>query len=78
MLLQCFLTFVVLLICGGAVAALATVITWQEQAPSAAIRRQRLLGVVPISSFLLLILLGAIFSVMLLWSGRGADLLATL
>ncbi|MBD2714690.1 hypothetical protein KBK19_06565 [Microvirga sp. STR05] len=78
MLLQCFLTFVVFLICGGAVAALATVLTWQERAPSAAIRRQRLVGVVPLTSFLLLVMLGAIFSVMMLWSGQGADLLATL
>lgn len=78
MLLQCLLTLLVVLICGAALAALAVIISWQESAPSAAVRRQRLMGVVPATGLLLLVLLAGVFSVMMLWSAQGADLLAAL
>lgn len=76
MLLQLSLTVVALLVCVGDVAALATLLTWQERAADPDSRRQRLLtGVLPISSLLLLVLLGALFSLMMLWSSQGAEAL---
>jgi len=77
MLLQLSLTVVGLLICAGDVAALAFLLSWQEHAADPDSRRQRLLkGVVPASCLLLLLLLGAVFSLMMLWSPQGAELLA--
>jgi uncharacterized membrane protein YidH (DUF202 family) len=79
MLIQLSLTFVALLICAGDVAALATLLTWQERAADLDSRRQRLLcGVLPATSVLLLVLLGIVFSLMMLWSPQGAELLADL
>ncbi|HEX8425204.1 hypothetical protein [Hymenobacter sp.] len=76
MLLQLSLTFVGLLVCVGDVAALATLLTWQERAADPVSRRQRLLtGVLPVSSLLLLLLLGAVFFLMMIWSPQGAEVL---
>jgi|GEM_PF-2004733 len=77
MLVQLPLTLVALLICAGDVAALATLLTWQERAADPDSRRLRLLrGVLPGTSVLLLVLLGMVFSLMMLWSPQGAELLA--
>lgn len=77
MLLQLALTVVALLVCVGDVAALAFLLSWQEHAADPVSRRQRLLtGVLPASCLLLLLLLGAVFSLMMLWSPQGAALLA--
>ena len=58
MLIQFSLTIVGLLVCVGDVAALATLLTWQERAADPISRRQRLLtAVLPVSSLLLLLLL---------------------
>ena len=79
MLLQLSLTLVALLICAGAVAALAVLLTWQERAADPDSRRQRLLrAVLPATSVLLLVLLGVVFSLMMLWSPQGAEALAGL
>ncbi|MBD2714686.1 hypothetical protein KBK19_06545 [Microvirga sp. STR05] len=79
MLLQLSLTLVALLICAGDVAALAVLLTWQERAADPDSRRQRLLrAVLPATSVLLLVLLGTIFSLMMLWSPQGAEALASL
>ncbi|WP_375435620.1 hypothetical protein [uncultured Hymenobacter sp.] len=76
MLLQLSLTAVGLLICVGDVAALATLLTWQERAADPDSRRQRLLrGVLPVSGLLLLVLLGTLFSLMMLWSPQGTEVL---
>jgi hypothetical protein len=77
MLLQFSLTVIGLLICAGDVAALAFLLSWQDHAADPISRRQRLLtGVLPISCLLLLVLLGAMFLLMMLWSPQGAELLA--
>ena len=79
MLLQLSLTLVALLICAGDVAALAVLLTWQERAADPDSRRQRLLrAVLPATSVLLLVLLGVVFSLMMLWSPQGAEALASL
>ena len=77
MLIQLSLTVVALLVCVGGVAALAFLLSWQDHAADPDSRRQRLLtGVLPASSVLLLMLLGAVFFLMMLWSPQGAELLA--
>ncbi|WBA40314.1 hypothetical protein [Hymenobacter canadensis] len=79
MLLQFSLTVVALLICVGAVAALAGLLAWQERAADPDSRRLRLVrAVLPATSVLLLLLLGAVFSLMMLWSPQGAAALAAL
>ena len=79
MLLQFSLTIVALLICIGDVAALAGLLAWQERAADPASRRLRLVrAVVPATSVLLLVLLGVVFSLMMLWSPQGAAALASL
>ncbi|WBO83235.1 hypothetical protein [Hymenobacter yonginensis] len=79
MLLQFSLTIVALLICAGAVAALAGLLAWQERAADPDSRRLRLVrAVLPVTSVLLLLLLGAVFSLMMLWSPQGAAALASL
>ncbi|SHK57730.1 hypothetical protein [Hymenobacter psychrotolerans] len=79
MLLQLSLTLLGLLICAGDVAALAGLLTWQERAADPDSRRQRLLrAVLPATSVLLLVLLGIVFSLMMLWSPQGAEALASL
>ncbi|QNH63143.1 hypothetical protein [Hymenobacter sediminicola] len=79
MLLRLSLTLVALLICAGDVAALAVLLTWQERAADPDSRRLRLLrAVLPATSVLLLVLLGTIFSLMMLWSPQGAEALASL
>lgn len=79
MLLQLSLTLLGLLICAGDVAALAVLLTWQERAADPDSRRQRLLrAVLPATSVLLLVLLGIVFSLMMLWSPQGASALASL
>jgi uncharacterized membrane protein YidH (DUF202 family) len=79
MLLQLSLTVVALLICVGDVVALAGLLAWQERAADPDSRRYRLLrGVLPATSLLLLVLLGAVFSLMMLWSAQGAAALASL
>ncbi|UOQ65391.1 hypothetical protein [Hymenobacter volaticus] len=76
MLIQFSLTIVGLLVCIGDVAALATLLTWQERAADPISRRQRLLtAVLPVSSLLLLLLLGAVFFLMMLWSPQGFEAL---
>lgn len=77
MLLQSLLTLAAVLICAGDVAALAGLLSWQERAADPDLRRHRLLrAVLPITSLLLLLLLGVVFSVMMLWSPQGAEMLA--
>ncbi|MBC8083823.1 MAG: hypothetical protein H7Z21_11480 [Hymenobacter sp.] len=76
MLLQSSLTVLALLICAGDVAALALMLTWQERAADPDSRRRRLLtGVLPVGSLLLLVLLGVVFSLLVLWSPQGAEVL---
>ena len=69
--LQFALTFLGLLFCFGDVAMLGILLTWQERAPSPALRRQRLLrGVLPATVLLLGLLLLAFTQLMLLWSNH--------
>ncbi|TYZ06758.1 hypothetical protein FY528_16995 [Hymenobacter lutimineralis] len=78
MFLQFALTLVGLLVCAGDIVALATLLTWQERAADPGSRRQRLLtGVVPLSSVLLLLLLGLMFFLLVLWSPEGGSKLAS-
>ena len=66
---QFALTLLGLLVCVGDVALLGLLLTWQERAASAALRRQRLLrGVLPATALLLGLLLLALTQLMLLWS----------
>ncbi|MCR5888844.1 hypothetical protein LRS06_13935 [Hymenobacter sp. J193] len=79
MLLQFSLTLGGLLMCAGDIVALAGLLTWQQRAPDPGTRRWRLLaGVMPLSTVLLLLLLGLLFSLMVLWSPEGATILADL
>jgi hypothetical protein len=69
MLPQFAFTFLGLLFCAGDVAALGFLLTWQERAPSPALRRLRLLrGVLPGAAVLVALLLLAFVQMMLLWS----------
>lgn len=62
-------TLLGVLFCLGDVAALGFLLTWQERAPSPALRRQRLMrGVLPATAVLLGLLLLAFTQLMLLWS----------
>ena len=68
---QFALTFLGLLFCVGDVAMLGFLLTWQERAPSPAMRRQRLVrGVLPATVLLLGLLLLAFTQLMLLWSSN--------
>ncbi len=79
MLLQLSLTIVALLICAGDVVALAGLLAWQERAADPDSRRLRLVrAVLPATSVLLLVLLGVVFSLLMLWSPQGAAALANL
>lgn len=79
MLLQLSLSIVALLICAGDVVALAGLLAWQERAADPDSRRLRLVrAVLPATSVLLLVLLGVVFSLMMLWSPQGAAALVNL
>lgn len=68
---QFALPFLGLLFCVGDVAALALLLTWQERAPSPAVRRLRLLrGVLPGTALLLVLLLLAVVQLALLGAGQ--------
>ena len=79
MLAQIGLSFLVLLLCAGAVAALALVLTWQERAPTPDVRRRLLLGLVlPVTGLVGGVVLGSFTLLLLLWSPGGAEVLAAL
>ena len=76
--MQLLVSLAMVLVCAGGVAVLALVLTWQEQAAASDVRRRRLLRlVVPVASAVLVLMLGAVFLVMLVWSPQGAALLAS-
>lgn len=71
MLPQFAFTFLGLIFCAGDLTALALLLTWQERAPSPALRRLRLWrGVLPGTALLLALLLLTMVQLMLLWSGQ--------
>jgi hypothetical protein len=74
MFFQFVLTIVALLLGVGDLTALATVLSWQDQAHASPLQRQRwLTRGLPVAGLLLIFLLGLVVGVMVIWSPQVAD-----